>query len=221
MGMRKHCWTSVPRFGLCSSGGLCAYLYSNPIGTFKTGVARKSSDGCWRNHTSRLKQPLKRCILALAMSQWLYGSSLNPEFFWRNLGAGSAHFRQKKLETDRFPRIQRKWFGTRAYKDMVWARIDAMVGSRASSGIFRSEEFASHAPVTRKRDSRPPPPWSHGFCGVGSCIAQPSRPIFVLLFAFGSFWAPTQGALDYLSLLGSGASATLCQDRSNSPALFY
>ena len=43
-----------PRFGLCSFGGLCAKFYTNPVGIFKTCVARKSKDGCWRNHTSSL-----------------------------------------------------------------------------------------------------------------------------------------------------------------------
>ena len=52
----------------------------------------------------------------------------------------------------------------------------------------------------------------HRSCGVGSCIAQPSLCSSSL---FGSFWAPTQGALDYLSLV-SGEKGTLCLDRSNS-----
>ena len=58
---------------------------------------------------------------------------------------------------------------------------------------------------------RPPPLWVRW-------SRQLHRPALCSFSFFGSFWAPTQGALDYLSLV-SGAGSTLCQDRSNSPAL--
>ena len=123
MGMRKHCWTSITRFGL---EGFVHNSTQILLGSLK----RVLPENRMRDLEKSYKQPWPL--------QLLNRSSLNAKISWRNL-AGSAHSRQKK--TDRLPGSStndwelvhtNRWFG-----------YGSMRASSRNLQKFRSEDVAN------------------------------------------------------------------------------